>query len=209
MMTGMGQIGGDEMPEHDTRDLFQRVQDGDEDAARELYHQYLGRLVALARSRMSQRLGQKLDADDVIQSAFRSFFLRAREGQFTIERAGDLWSLLAAITKHKLLKKAEHFRQQKRNIAQDQPMTAGERGGNDPAFYEEPTEAEAVALSDEVEFLMRELDPLQRQMLQMRLQGQPIPEIAETVERSERTVRRFLGSFRDDLEQRLQSIREI
>lgn len=197
------------MAEQDTRALFHRVQEGDEDAAREVFQRYLGRLVALARSRMSERLGQKLDADDVIQSAFRSFFVRAREGQYAIERAGDLWSLLAAITKHKLLKKAEHFRQQKRNIAQDRPLASFASRDVAIEFEQGPSEEEAVALSDELEFLMRELTPLQRQMLEMRLQGQPIPEIAEAVQRSERTVRRFLGSFRGELETRLRAVQQL
>lgn len=98
------------MTENETRHIFDRMQHGDEDAAREVFNRYLHRLVALARSRMSERLGQKFDADDVVQSAFRSFFVRARDGQFAIERAGDLWNLLASITHHKLLKKTRRAR---------------------------------------------------------------------------------------------------
>jgi len=189
----------------ETRFVFGRVQDGDEQAAREVFDRYLQRLVALARARLSDRLQQKLDADDVVQSAFRSFFVRARDGQYVIERSGELWSLLAAITRHKLLKKAEYYKQHKRSLDSDEPL-AGDTGDHGAAFTAEPTGEEAVALSDEVAFMMRELEPQQRTMLELRLQGQPIPQIAETVERSERTVRRFLSSFRDSLEERLKSI---
>lgn len=189
----------------ETRHVFGRVQDGDEQAAREVFDRYLQRLVALARARLSDRLQQKVDADDVVQSAFRSFFVRARDGQYVIERSGELWSLLAAITRHKLLKKAEHYRQQKRSLNTDEPLVS-DAAGHDAAFTAEPSDEEAVALSDEVAFLMRDLDPQQRTMLELRLQGQPIPDIAETVERSERTVRRFLSSFREQLEERLKSI---
>ncbi len=161
------------MRDFETRDIFKRVQSGDEEAAREVHQRYLERLIALARARLSQRMSRRVDADDIVQSAFRSFFVRAREGEYVIERAGDLWSLLATITRHKLLKKAEHYRQQKRSLARDEPLDP------DAALGEEPTDEEAVALSDEVEFLMRELDPLRRQMLELRLQGQPIPDIAE------------------------------
>lgn len=192
------------MRESETRDVFERVQSGDEEAAREVHERYLARLISLARSRLSQKLARKVDADDIVQSAFRSFFVRAREGEYAIQRAGDLWSLLATITRHKLLKKAEHYRQQKRSLARDKPLTSEVSAA--AAFAEEPSDEEAVALTDEVEFLMRTLDPLQRQMLELRLQGQPIPEIAETVERSERTVRRFLGGFRDQLEERLRLV---
>ncbi|MEQ8789391.1 MAG: sigma-70 family RNA polymerase sigma factor [Pirellulaceae bacterium] len=196
------------MEEFETRHVFERVRGGDEDAARDVFERYLVRLVALARSRLSEKLARKVDAEDVVQSAFRSFFTRAKEGQYAIERAGDLWSLLATITRHKVLKKAEHFRQQKRSLDRDEPLADGERGGAAGVSEAQPTDEEAIALTDEIERLMRQLDPLQRRMLEARLQGQTVEEVAETVDRSERTVRRFLGGFREQLEQRLQLLRE-
>ncbi|MBW3539047.1 MAG: sigma-70 family RNA polymerase sigma factor [Planctomycetes bacterium] len=194
------------MSEGDSRSIFKRVQKGEEQAAREVFERYLSRLVALARSRLSEKLQQKVDAEDIVQSAFRSFFTRARSGEYTIERSGELWSLLAAITRHKLLKKAEHFRQEKRDFRQDLPLGTSSRFEAD-TFPEEPTVEEAVALSDELELLMSRLDPRQREMLELRLQGATIPAVAQSVHRSERTVRRFLGGFRRQLEERLQSLR--
>lgn len=63
-------------------------------------------------------------------------------------------------------------------------------------------------MADEVEAMMRELEPMQREMLELRLQGKTIPEVAAAVERSERTVRRFLGNFRDQLETRFKALSE-
>lgn len=194
------------MDGHKTRDIFDRVRDGDEDAARAVFDRYLTRLVALARSRLSEKLARKIDADDIVQSALRSFFVRARDGQYAIERAGDLWALLASITKHKLLKKARHYGQQKRNAGIEQPIPDAGRVDDIAAFAGPPSDEEAIALADEVEAMMRELEPLQREMLELRLQGKTIPEISEAIERSERTVRRFLGSFRDQLEGRLRTL---
>ena len=138
------------MSEADMRGVFARMRGGDEAAAREFFERYMPRLVALARARMSEKLAQKLDAEDVVQSVFRSFFIRARDGQYAIERAGDLWSLLATITRHKVLKKAEHFRQQKRCLERDQPLATGSRAEEGAVFAEEPTDEEAVALADEI-----------------------------------------------------------
>lgn len=207
--TGISVPESAQMASRDTQFVFDRLQGGDEQAAREVFDRYLRRLVALARSRLSDRLQQKVDADDVVQSAFRSFFVRARDGQYVIERSGELWSLLASITRNKLLKKAEHFRHQKRDLQRDRVLAASDDSSCDRAFIVEPTEEEAVALSDEVEFLMRELVPRQRTMLELRLQGQTIPQIADAVERSERTVRRFLIQFRKELEDRLQTLDDV
>lgn len=198
------------MTEHhhseESRNLLQRYQEGDEQAAEEIFNRYLQRLVQLASGQLSEKLRRRVAPEDIVQSVFRSFFGKAQDGRFSLERAGDLWRLLATITKHKLLKKAEHHRQQKRSIKREQALAADSSVGTADLFAVEPTELEGLALADEVELLMSELDSHQRTMLELRLQGKSLPEIAETVERSERTVRRFLGGMRDRLEERLREL---
>jgi len=85
--------------EEQTQHVFQRVRAGDQDAAQEIFDRYFQRLIGLAHSRLSEKLGRKVDADDIVQSALRSFFVRSQEGQYAIERSGDLWKLLAVITR--------------------------------------------------------------------------------------------------------------
>ena len=66
----------------DHRLLVERWQSGDQSAAKQLFDTYVDRLVALARRRISQRLNSRLDPEDVVQSVFRTFFERAKEGRF-------------------------------------------------------------------------------------------------------------------------------
>src|SRR5262249_40685711 len=86
----------------DSAALVKRWTEGDERAAAELVNRYTGRLLALARSHLSAKLAARLDPEDVVQSAYRSFFADARDDRFVLKRSGDLWRLLAAITLHKL-----------------------------------------------------------------------------------------------------------
>src|SRR5947199_164230 len=65
----------------------------------------------------------------------------------------------------------------------------------------EPSPADAAALTDTVGRLLRGLDPLQRRMVRLRLEGYRLDEIAATVRRSERTVRRLLEQVRWRLEE--------
>ena len=88
--------------------LLERYRQGDDTAAEELFSRYFRRLTLLARSRLSPRLARRTDPEDVVMSVYRSFFIDARAGRFTLSRGGDLWRLLAAITKHKLLRQARH-----------------------------------------------------------------------------------------------------
>ena len=193
------------MTEHDTRAVFDRVCEGDDAAAREIFERYVQRLTALACVRLSAGVRQRLDAEDVLQSAFRSFFARARQGQYALERSGDLWRLLAAITRHKVLKKVEHHTQHCRDLRREEATLTEQCSPQESCEY---TEADAVELADEVEALSQDLSGVQRDMLALRLQGIAIPVIAESVDRSERTVRRCLVQIRRLLEGRLAALQE-
>ncbi len=182
-------------------DLVARWRDGDEAAAGELFHRYAERLIALARSRLSERLARHVDPEDVVQSAYRSFFTGARAGRYVLARDGDLWRLLVAITLHKLQHQVERHTAGKRNPARACP--AGPRdnllGLEAEVPDREPTPAEAAALADTLEQLFRGLEPVERRMVELRLQGWRLEEIAAQLQRSERTVRRLLERVKERL----------
>src|SRR5271156_4863230 len=75
--------------------------EGDQQAAADLFRRYASRLIALVRSRLSSKLPCRIDPEDVVLSAYRSFFGDAREGHFEIRHGGNLWQLLVTITLHK------------------------------------------------------------------------------------------------------------
>jgi DNA-directed RNA polymerase specialized sigma24 family protein len=59
----------------------------------------------------------------------------------------------------------------------------------------------AVALADELERFMGGLEPLHRRMLELRLQGYTLDEIAAATNRSDRTVIRVMERIKQQLEQ--------
>jgi len=171
--------------------LLLRCGQGDEDAASEIFERYLVRLTALARSRLAPRLARRTDPEDIVLSAYRSFFVGAKDGRFALQRSGDLWRLLVSITLHKL------YRQVKRHSAESRDVQREELQGENATFSQEPTAEAAVALADELEAILKPLDPLLRRVLELRLQGQSLEEIAAITMRSERTVRRSLAELRE------------
>ena len=62
-------------------------------------------------------------------------------------------------------------------------------------FARDPSPAEAAALIEHLEQVMRPLEPLQRRMFEMRLQGHSVADIAVATQRCEQTVRRLLGKI--------------
>ncbi len=79
------------MTEHhhseESRNLLQRYQEGDEQAAEEIFNRYLQRLVQLASGQLSEKLRRRVAPEDIVQSVFRSFFGKAQDGRFCLELA--------------------------------------------------------------------------------------------------------------------------
>jgi RNA polymerase sigma factor (sigma-70 family) len=173
----------------------------DEAAAEELFRRYAGRLTALARSRLSQALASRVDAEDVVQSAYRSFFLLAQGGDVLLRESGDLWRLLVRITLRKVYRSARRHHADCRSVECEHPRP----GEVEAAVSREPTPAEAAALFDELRGVLAPLEPTQRRMVEMRLQGHEAEAIAAEVGRSARTVRRTLAAFGAELERRLRA----
>lgn len=173
-------------------DLIARWREGDQQAAEALFHRYAGRLVALARGRLSAQLAQRIDPEDIVQSAYRSFFADSRAGSYHCERGGDLWHLLVRITLFKLQDKVKYNRRAKRSVQREQSFGAADFGLDDLPGAREPAPEEVVALIDQLEHVMRGLEPLHRRMLELRLRGCNVEEIAAQTDRTQRTVCRVL-----------------
>ncbi len=166
----------------------------DPDAEAELFRRYAERLVALARPRLSRTLAARLDPEDVVMSAWRSFFNLVREGRV---EAGDggLWPLLVRVALRKLAHAARRHTAARRSARREEPEAEVPSAGPGPA--------EAAALLDEVRATLEPLPAIQRRMVEALLQGHDADEIAGMVGRSARTVRRALAAAEEELQRRL------
>lgn len=192
----------------DSVQLLQQWRNGDERCAAILFDRYVERLVALARTKLSSRMQRRVAAEDVVQSAYRSFFVKAGDGRYTLESSGDLWRLMAAITISKVRGQVEFNSAKKRAVYDEASMNDRSGFGISPEqTAREPDPAEAIGVVEELEAVMSGLSPLHRQILELRLQHDSVEEIAVEVERSERTIRRVLKNIRGDLHQRLEHTR--
>jgi RNA polymerase sigma-70 factor (ECF subfamily) len=179
-------------------DLVERWRGGDEQAADELFRRYMDQLVGLARSRMTSRLSRRIDPEDVVQSAFRSFFVASRAGRFELRQGGDIWRLLVAITLNKLHDQVKRNSSGKRDSKRETALDSL----TDLLLTHGPTPLDAMTLAEEVETLMRGLGKLDRQVIELRLQGDTRAAIAEKTGRSVRTVTRILDRVKKHLEDR-------
>jgi RNA polymerase sigma-70 factor (ECF subfamily) len=180
------------------------VRAGDPGAAEVIFRQYVRRLIGLARRRLeSQGLLGKVEPDDVVQSAFRSFFVRFGDGPFDGAAPDSLWGLLARITLRKCNRQLERLRADRRDVAREVPLASGDSAaGEPPAAGREPSPEEAAALEETVLLVMARLgSPLKRQIFELSLQGYSVAEISERVHFYERGVERVRAEVKAALQQ--------
>jgi len=175
---------------------IERWKAGDQGAAAKLYYRYVERLVNLAQRRLSSKLAARVDPEDIVQSVFRSFFLRAKQGKFVFKGDDDIWKLLVQITIHKTLKQVAHHRRGKRDAAAEVPAIAGDVDLLVSYLSREPTPEEAAIFVDELAFFLRNQRPEDGKIIEMRLEGFDQVEIAERLGVSDRTIRRLMERIR-------------
>ncbi|MCA9035304.1 MAG: sigma-70 family RNA polymerase sigma factor [Planctomycetaceae bacterium] len=186
-------------------ELLRQFEAGKEDAATGLYFRYARRLFGLIRHQMSPMLQRRVEADEIVQSVFRSFFRRARAGQYDVPEGNELWSLLLVMTLNKIRTKADYHTAQRRDVrktsvqkTQEIDRFASVAGAGD--------EEALVMLQLVIDDLLEHLQPQKAEMIRLRISGWEVQEIADQTKRSKRTVERTLQEFRDRLTTELSEI---
>ena len=178
-----------------------RLRARDDTAARELFERFARQLIALARGRFDGGLRHKVDPEDVVQSAYKSFFARYGAGTLDAVNWDSLWGLLTLITLRKCAERVAYHRAQCRDAAREVAAPAAEeRSAWLEPLGREPTPLEAAELSETVDRLLAALDEDERPVLELSLQGYTTREISEQLGRAERTVRLLREVVRRRLE---------
>ena len=189
------------LPASDDESLLDACRAGSESAARELFERYVERLMELARKRIGHHVASRIDPEDVVQSVFRTFFCRLKDGRFHFGAEDDLFKLLVRITVNKALRQIAFHRAAKRDPAL-------ETGQGDDAqemllavMDKEPSPETIVAFLEQFERLLGQLLPQDRRILELRFQGYSTEEIARELGIYDRKVRRVLERVRAVAEQ--------
>jgi RNA polymerase sigma-70 factor (ECF subfamily) len=189
------------MQEQSFADVMAHLRAGDDEAAAQVFHRFAHRLIGLARSRLGPVMRQKVDPEDVLQSVFKSFFVRQAGGQVQAEDWDALWGMLVVITLRKCGRRVNHYRAARRDVRREvghEP--AGPSGAAWEAADPEPAPEEAAMLTETVEQLLASLEGKQREILTLSLQGQSVPEISAALGCTERTVYRVLERVKEWLQ---------
>lgn len=170
--------------------LVRRFRAGEDEAATSLYLRYAPRLRALAAKHCTPAYAGRFDADDVVQSVFRTFFQGVRRQAYAVPPTGEIWGLLMVLALNKIRNLVQHHRATKRDVR----ATTGRDPDRGAILTRDESAAEflRLVLEDEI----AGLPAANRDIVRLRIEGYEVGEIAARTGRSSRTVERVLQDFR-------------
>jgi RNA polymerase sigma-70 factor, ECF subfamily len=179
--------------------LLRRYRCGSQQAATALYLRYVRRLRRVIRAQVSVELARRVDPEDVIQSVFGSFFRRLDSDLYDVPPGGELWNLFLVMALNKIRNLAAFHRAGKRDMRRAReiewydrlPETKGDR------------QAGFALLDLVIDDTLAAMPEAHRQIVQLRLEGYDVAEIAQKTQRSRRTVERLLQQMRGKLRELL------
>jgi RNA polymerase sigma-70 factor (ECF subfamily) len=177
--------------------LLLRFRRGQNDGPTLLYLRYAGRLRALAAAQSAPGLAARVDPEDIVQSVFRTFFRRAAGGQYDVPQGEEIWKLLLVIALHKIRSAGEFHRAARRDLRQTAGGAAYDRAVESAHGRDEGPLTVLRLVIDEI---LDALSPGHRPIVELRIEGYEVADIAEQLQRSKRTVERVLQEFRQRLD---------
>lgn len=186
---------------------IERVRNGDESAAQKLWERYFADLVRFCRNKLAGGRVLVDDEEDVVLSAFDSFYRGAQEGKFPdLKDRTNLWKLLVVIAARKTNRVIQHENTLKRGGKRTVDGDAlRDNCRIEDIICHELTPDLAAQVAEEYERLILVLeDEAQRSVAQLKLEGYSNREIARQLGKSERTVERKLWAIRTLWSQELQ-----
>ena len=161
--------------------------------ASEVFRRYSIRLLHLANDRLGKDVRGKLSPEDVVQSAFKSFFRRLNDFRLERDGADAIWGLLSIITIRKCKKWDAFYRCDKRAVQREKPDDS-RLAGQVRHTSTEPGPLDVLIVEELLAKLFREFEPRQQQMILLRMDGCSVDEIAVQCQSSCRTVARTIAT---------------
>jgi len=183
------------------RTLLRKLRGGCEDAATQLYLRYAQRLLSLVRARCSPQVQRRVEPEDLVQSVFRRFFRRVRQGDYDVPAGEELWGLFLVIALNRIRAEEKYQRADKRDLRR----TIGSAADATQQTPDRHDDAAFSILQLTIQEALERLPAPQREMLELRIQGHEVAQIAALTGRSKRTVERNLQEVRTHLRTLLES----
>lgn len=170
-------------------DLFDRVRQGDPQAAEELVRAYEPEIRRTIRIRMTDsQLRRLVDSADLCQSVMAAFFVRAAAGQFDVESPRDLLNLLVTMARNRVTDWVRRDRATRRDGRRDVSLDANDLSAKE--FVERSPGPSSIAADRELLDRVRSrLSHDEQRLMEWRAEGWQWTEIGQALNEHPAAVR--------------------
>jgi RNA polymerase sigma-70 factor (ECF subfamily) len=157
--------------------LLARAQRKDQVAQAELVRRYESKVRLVARVLLGTALRPYLDSLDLVQSVHRSLLVGMRENRFAVSSPEQLVALATTMVRRKVARQWRRMRRQQR--LESRPADASDAPGLLTSLASHEADPARTAQSnDAIRRLWDQLDPADRRLMELRLDGCSTGEIA-------------------------------
>ena len=173
-------------------DLLDRARHGDQEAWQQLFDDCYPKIVRVVRHRLNRQMRRYYDSTDIANSVMKS--LAEKFDRFDFSTIDGLKGFLVRAAEQKLIDGHRRIRARRRDDDRNRPL--------DPADAEQilagnqPTPSQVAVAVEGEQMLLDGIDGVERQVVELRIQGHTTPEVAKMVGWNERKVQRFLEKLR-------------
>ncbi len=182
--------------------LINAARCGDQSALESLVKQYEPELRIVARSRLGAALRPHLDSIDLVQSVHRSLLIGLRDNRFEISSPEKLLGLALTIVRRKIARHWQHLKRQQR-LSGNLDSSTSDIVDVIASFQTTQSSVEdEYSRRDLLEQWTQQLDPIEKQLVLMRIEGHSTVEVARSLNLDPDVLRVKLSRLRKRLRDR-------
>ncbi|MCX7422061.1 MAG: sigma-70 family RNA polymerase sigma factor [Planctomycetia bacterium] len=170
-------------------ELFEKVRQGDPEAAEQIVRAYEPEIRRTIRVRMTDsHLRRIVDSCDLCQSVMAAFFVRAAAGQFDVESPRDLLNLLVTMARNRVTDWVRHDRASRRDGRRDVSLEANDLSARE--FVEQNSGPPSIVADRELLQRVRcRLSHDEQRLMEWRAEGRQWTEIGAELKEHPAAVR--------------------
>ena len=186
----------------DFHQLLSRARDGDQAALDELVREYESELTRVVKARLGNALRPYFDSVDLVQSVHKTVLLGIQDDKLKIQSPEHLVRLAAMIVRRKI---ARYWKRHRRQLRLDS-ICINECDGASLASLVLAASGDSfdpgrdMELNERLAAIMEQLKPIDRKLIELRLEGCSTAEAARHMEMDSDLLRARLGRVRRKLE---------
>ncbi|MEZ6133771.1 MAG: sigma-70 family RNA polymerase sigma factor [Pirellulaceae bacterium] len=156
--------------------LLDQASGGDESAITEIIQHFESEIRVIARRQLGNALRPYLDSMDLVQSIHLDLLCGLRDGKIEFTNKRQLMGFVTTVVRRKA---AHHWRKHRRQQRQSGICPAEEGLADVVVSLKAHEQSEfSPADLDQIEFVLNQLDPSDRQLVALRLEGYSTAEVA-------------------------------